>query len=77
MLHTLREFMVCQVKRGENEHTLAKLLAASSLPEISCSGWNSWRYVPVRTSSMTVGCRTSGFCSVNTYLSVNLGCLTR
>ena len=34
----------------------AKLLAASSLPLMSCaSGWKSWRYVPVRTSSITVG----------------------
>ena len=34
------------------------MLAASSLPEMSCSGWKSWRYVPVRTSSITVGSRS-------------------
>ena len=28
------------------------------MPEISCSGWNSCRYVPVRTSSITVGSRS-------------------
>merc|ERR1719174_1667475 len=30
-----------------------------SLPEINCSGWNNWRYVPVRTSSTTVGSRST------------------
>merc|ERR1719484_222334 len=34
-------------------------MAASSLPEMSCSGWYSWRYVPVRTSSTTVGSRST------------------
>merc|ERR1711893_496158 len=28
-------------------------------PVISCSGWKSWRYVPVRTSSTTVGSRST------------------
>ena len=30
-----------------------------SLPEMSCSGWKSCRYVPVRTSSTTVGSRST------------------
>jgi hypothetical protein len=29
-----------------------QLLAASSFPLIRSSGWNSWRYVPVRISSI-------------------------
>ena len=35
------------------------LLAASSLPEMSCSGWNSWWEAPVRTSSTTDGSRSA------------------
>lgn len=34
-------------------------LLSKSLPEISCSGWKSCRYVPVRTSSTTVGSKST------------------
>lgn len=42
-------------------------MAASSLPEINCSGWNNSLYLPVLTSSMTFGSKST-YKALGTYL---------
>merc|ERR1719379_2593927 len=47
------------VQLSANFRRRSSTRSTSSFPLMSCSGWNSWRYVPVRTSSTTVGSKST------------------
>ena len=52
---------VCECCKGRDTlgtRMHSQLLAASSFPVIIVSGWKSSRYLPVRTSSITLGSRS-------------------